>query len=73
MMKWKITIEAWPYSTGEGADKDQKACGDRSHVFTTIAEDIKTALRHADLICQGIQQNPRVWQTVIMSIHGSET
>lgn len=68
IMDWKITIEAWPHSTGKGADEDQKAAGDRVQVYYTRAESIHEAAGHAKLIVAGMESNPMVWQAVITGI-----
>ena len=68
MMKWEITIEAWPHSNGQGADKDQEACGPRSQVFHTRAETIDQALVHAHMAAAGMKTNPMMWQAPIMSV-----
>lgn len=72
MMRWEITIEAWPHSTGKGQDEDQKACGARSQEFYTRAETIDDALVHANIFATGMVTNPRMWQARVMSIRRVE-
>lgn len=66
--RWQVTIEAWPHSTGDGAEADQEACGERSVTHVVGAEDIDHALRIANLIREGVLRNPRVWQAPIVAI-----
>lgn len=68
MWNWNITIEAWPYSTGNGADADQKAAGDREQCYYVSAESIAEAITLARCIVDGIQSNPAVWQAPITGI-----
>lgn len=66
--RWKITIQAWPHSTGNGQLNDQKAAGDRSREFEIRASDMAEAFRHAQSIALGIKSNPMVWQAPIRAI-----
>lgn len=68
MAKWNVTIESWPHSTGNGADKDQQAAGERTRVIVVDAEDIEGALKAAKIFVEGMKTNPMVWQAPIMSI-----
>ena len=67
-MRWKITIEAWPHSTGNGNEADQAAAGDRSSEYVVTAQDIKGAMVHAEDIQVGIKHNPAVWEAPIVGI-----
>lgn len=66
--EWQVSIEIWPYSTGNGRDEDQKACGERTRTFTVIAHDIFDVIEQAKMIVHGIKTNPAVWQAPIKSI-----
>lgn len=66
--EWRVKILRWPYSTGKGADVDQKAAGDRETSFTVRAESIGQALQQALLYQAGVLSNPAVWQAPIVSI-----
>lgn len=68
MRYWEIKIEVWPHSSGNGATKDQEACGDRERTFKTYAENAAEAMKHADLIVTGIKTNPMVWKAPIISL-----
>jgi hypothetical protein len=65
---WLISMDVWPFSTGAGADKDQKAAGDRLQVISVQAEDIGNALKLGNLFAKGIKTNPSVWQVRIKKI-----
>ncbi len=69
MLRWRITIEAWPHSTGAGQEADQKAAGDRTHYFYVDAEDIRDAMRMAECFAEGMKRNPAVWMAPIMGVH----
>jgi len=66
--RWLVTIEAWPHSTGNGADKDQLAAGDRTQKFAVRAEGMADAFRCAEFIAQGMRTNPMVWRAPITAI-----
>jgi hypothetical protein len=68
MNRWRITIEAWPHSTGKGADKDQALAGEREQTFHVVAYDIREAMKLADCISEGMQSNPMVWKAPIKGI-----
>ena len=61
MDKWRITIEAWPHSTGQGADKDQLQAGKRRQHFVVEATDHGDAVKLGEHIAQGMRTNPMVW------------
>ena len=65
---WLVTIEAWPHSTGKGADNDQKSAGERSQNLAVHAEGMAAALEIAEAIAQGIRTNPMVWRAPIVAI-----
>ena len=70
---WKISIEAWPHSSGLGAEAEQKLCGDRVAVFAVRAVDMKAAFEAAEQIAMGMRTNPAVWRAPIVEIKkGSE-
>jgi hypothetical protein len=68
MADWQIKIEAWPHSSGNGADKDQAACGWREKEFVVRADDFDAAHTLAKAIVAGVRSNPAVWQAPITSI-----
>lgn len=68
MDAWKITIEAWPHSTGRGQAIDQKDAGERSASYVVRAQDAKDALQFAEAIAMGIRSNPMVWRAPITAI-----
>lgn len=67
-MRWEITIEAWPYSTGKGADNDQKAAGERVRRFYVYAEDMREAYKLAQAYSEGVRSHDAVWEAPIMGI-----
>ena len=66
--RWQIRIEAWPHSTGKGADMDQRAAGDREVYFYVSADDIDEAARMARCFAAGMEHNPAVWRAPITGI-----
>ena len=64
-----ITIEAWPHSTGNGAEADQKLAGDRSKDYVVEALDFKEAFKFAEAIAMGMRANPMVWRAPIVAIN----
>ncbi len=68
MYEWKIRIDVWPHSTGQGASVDQGACGPRTQIFNVIAGDIREAIGVAQMIVKGIKTNPRVWEAPIFEV-----
>ena len=68
-MRWQITIEAWPHSTGAGAEADQKAAGERTHYFYVDADDIHVAMKMARCFAEGMERNPAVWCAPIYGVH----
>lgn len=68
MSRWEIHIEAWPHSTGKGADADQAAAGERNHYFYVYAEDIGEALKMAQCFAEGMESSPAVWRAPIVAI-----
>lgn len=69
MRRWRITVEAWPFSTGKGRDADQKAAGDRTHYFYVNADDIEEAMKMARCFSEGMKRNPAVWMAPIFGVH----
>src|SRR4051812_46291093 len=61
MWEWEIIIEVWPYSTGQGADTDQQACGPRTHLQVIRADDFAIASKYANVAACALKSNPRVW------------
>lgn len=68
MWEWEIIIEVWPYSTGQGADTDQQACGPRTHLQIIRADDFAIASKYANVAACALKSNPRVWQAPIASV-----
>jgi hypothetical protein len=66
--RWKITIEAWPHSTGNGSHKDQEAAGERSKDYVIRAEGMAAAVEFAEAIAMGVRSNPMVWRAPIIAI-----
>jgi hypothetical protein len=69
MNRWRITIEAWPHSTGAGKDADQKTAGERTNYFYVDANDITEAMKMARCFQEGMLRNPAVWEAPIMGVH----
>ena len=69
MERWRITIRAWPHSTGNGQEADQKAAGDPEHYFYVDANNIREAMKMAECFAHGMERNPAVWQAPIMGVH----
>lgn len=65
---WEAEIHVWPFSTGHGASVDQEAAGERVRKLTVTADNIGAALRLVQIYADGIQTNPRVWQTPIYGL-----
>jgi len=68
MYKYRVTIEAWPFSTNLGEAVDQKNAGQRRNNFIVTADGMSDAYKQAELITIGMRTNPKVWQTPIISI-----
>lgn len=68
MHRWRITIEAWPHSSGKGQTADQALAGERVQTYEIDAQTIAEALKLADCIARGICSNPAVWQAPIFGI-----
>jgi hypothetical protein len=66
--RWRITIEAWPHSTGNGQDEDQKLAGERIQHYTVRGVSIDEALEAAKHIATGMRSNPMVWRAPITEI-----
>ena len=69
MNRWRITIQVWPYSTGRGADEDQKAAGERVRYFYVNAHDIRDAMKMAQCFAEGIETSPAVWKAPIYGVN----
>jgi hypothetical protein len=67
-MRWRITIEAWPHSTGKGQENDQAAAGDRVRYFYTDADDMREAYKLAQAYSEGVQSHDMVWRAPITCI-----
>ena len=65
MKRWKITIEAWPFS-----QVSQELAGKRSNDYPVRAEDMADAFRQAEAIAMGVRANPAVWRAPITAIVG---
>lgn len=63
MDRWKITIEAWPFS-----GVSQERAGARSTDFVVHALDAKEAFEAAENIAMGIRVNPAVWRAPITAV-----
>ena len=68
MTRWIVTIEAWPHSSGNGQENDQKAAGERTSNYTVRAIDIAQALEFAEAIAMGMRHNTMVRRAPIVSI-----
>lgn len=70
-MRWRIAIETWPHSTGNGQENDRKAAGaeDGERYFYVDAEDVTDALKLAQAIAMGIEAHPAVWKAPIYGVH----
>lgn len=68
MSKFTAKVLVWPYSTGEGSDRDQAAVGSETQDIQMTAENIHKALEIADIFVAGIKTNPRVWEVKIISL-----
>lgn len=68
MYTWYVSLEVWPFSTGNGASADQQAVGCRRRTITVQADDIKGALVLAEHYVRGVRTGPMVWQVPIMGI-----
>ena len=65
---WEVKIQQWPHSTGRGSKTDQEQAGARELVFHIRADDMKSAMNVATIICIGLKQNPIIYKTPIQSI-----
>lgn len=70
--RWIITIEAWPHSTGNGHEADQKAAGERKTDFAVRALDMGAAFEAAEHIAMGMRVNPMIWRAPIVAIVKSD-
>lgn len=68
MDKWRVTLQAWPHSTGRGADQDQKDAGEREQTYTVHADTLERAAKAAAEIARAVESNPMVWQAPIMRL-----
>lgn len=68
-MRWRITIEVWPHSTGKGAELDQEAAGEREQYFYADARDIDEAFGMARCFEEGVCANPAVRGAAIVGVH----
>lgn len=68
MNRWRVTIEAWPHSSGKGQEADQAAAGPRTNDFVVRAVDMSAALEAAEHIAMGMRVNPMVWRAPITGI-----
>jgi hypothetical protein len=69
MRRWKITIEAWPFSMEKCTAEDaQKLAGERSKDYVVRAIDAAQALEFADAIAMGVRSNPAVWRAPIVAL-----
>lgn len=66
--QYKITIEAWPHSTGRGQAQDQKDAGPHTQEYTVGADSMRHACGIADQLARAVERNPMVWQAPIRSI-----
>jgi hypothetical protein len=67
--RWKATIQCWPYSTGKGADVDQKNAGERELIVDLgHCADIDEAMRMAATFRRGMETSPHVWQAPITKL-----
>lgn len=57
-MRWKITVNVWPHSTGRGQDIDQAAAGAREQSFTIDGDEFAAAYKAAKFIVVGIEASP---------------
>lgn len=66
--RWMVTIEAWPHSTGNGHEADQKAAGPLKNDFAVRALDMGAAFEAAEHIAMGMRVNPMIWRAPIVAI-----
>lgn len=62
------TILFWPYSTGNGADVDQKRVGPKEQKFELKADDFHDACKKLDILLRGIRTNPDLWNCPVESL-----
>lgn len=62
------TGERWPYSTGNGHDKDQEMAGKRSWKVEVRADSLQEAVGLIDLYRQGIETDQHVWKAPITKV-----
>lgn len=68
MATWKIVIEAWPFSTGQGAAKDQAEVSPRVREWLIEADDYRSASLAAEHIQLGVASHDKVWQAKIRAV-----
>lgn len=78
MAHWKVDLLAWPFSGVasatfpklgvSGQEGDYKLSGPEKRSFEVEAEDMRGALRAADLIVLGIKSSGHVWEAPIQAI-----
>lgn len=69
--RWRIRFEVWPGSTGNGAEADQEAVGERHRVkIIDRANTLAEALQLFNLYADGMRdQDSRIWQ---VRVNGGE-
>ena len=68
MSRWRVTLEAMPYSTGQGADVDMKASGPRVREHTFDAPEFHDAVKIAYAFQAGVKSSDHVWEAPIQQL-----
>jgi hypothetical protein len=68
MSRFAARIEIYPHSSGKGQDRDQELAGNRLNDFDFDADNMREASRIAELIADGIETNPAVWQANVVRL-----
>ena len=65
---YAITIEAWPFCSGNGKETDQDRAGPRERTFTIKLPDFDAAYAAAVTLQSGITSSGHVWKAPVQAI-----
>lgn len=66
--EYKVVIEAWPFSSGNGSAIDNAGVAPAKREFVVEADSFDQAYQSAKLIQQGIISHDKVWMAPIVSV-----
>lgn len=65
---WKVSMNVWPHSTGDGQEKDRAKVTPLTRDFDIRATDFNDAVNQAKLLQRGVASAEWVWQAPITSL-----